>query len=87
MHRLTLVAASKLRTEQVKTGWQKQLHQHAVTSEWMPSPVLTEGEIDFTDALMKEESALFPYNGMGNWHGVTELAPEKMLNSLIWAAI
>lgn len=51
----------------------------------MPSPVLSEGAIDFTDALMKKGSALFPYDG--NWRGVTELGPEKMLNSLIWAAI
>lgn len=53
----------------------------------MPSPVLSEGAIDFTDAPMKKGSALFPYDGIGNWCGVTELGPEKMLNSLIWAAI
>ena len=53
----------------------------------MPSPGLSEGAIDFTDALMKEGLALFPYHGIGNWRGVTELGPEKMLNSLIWAAI
>ena len=53
----------------------------------MPSPVLSEEAIDFTDVLMKEESVLFPYNRMGNRHGVTELGPEKMLNSLIWAVI
>lgn len=53
----------------------------------MSSPVLSEGAIDFTDVLMKEESVLFPYNRMGNRHGVTELGPEKMLNSLIWVVI